>query len=43
MKTQEGQEVTGAGRRITRRDVAKFMLDTAESGTWKRSLVSIVT
>lgn len=43
VKTHEGQEVPDAGRMICRRDVAKFMLDTAESGNWKKTCVAITT
>ena len=43
VKTHEGQEVPGAGKLICRRDVAKFMLDTAESGNWKKTCVAITT
>ena len=41
MKVNEGQEVPGGSKLVCRRDVAKFMLDTAESGTWKKTCVAI--
>ena len=40
---RESQVVPGAGQFIRRRDVAKFMLDTAESGDWKKTCVAITT
>ena len=41
MKVNEGQTVPGGIARVCRRDVAKFMLDTAETGSWKNKCVSI--
>ena len=37
----EGQIVPGGIARVCRRDVARFMLDTAEAGTWKKTCVAV--
>ena len=43
LQAHEGQIVPGGSYLIRRRDVAKFMVDAAENGNWKRACVAIAT